>query len=133
MASQPVHSHSRLSTAEFDSYIRGYHVYQVVWTPVVGEMLLLKREPTNAMDVSAVAVCKENDIVGHVPFNISSLISQFLRRDCNKGFAEVTGPRVNRGAGYGLEIPCVFKLYGPKPYTDKILDIVKSLQEKGLL
>ena len=33
-------------------------------------MLLLKREPTNAMDVSAVAVCKENDIVGHVPFNI---------------------------------------------------------------
>jgi hypothetical protein len=69
------------------------------------------------MDVSAVAVCKENDIVGHVPFNISSLISQFLRRDCNKGFAEVTGPRVNRGAGYGLEIPCVFKLYGPKPYT----------------
>ena len=69
MASQPVHSPSRLSTAEFDSYIRGYHVYQVVWTPVVGEMLLLKREPTNAMDVSAVAVCKENDIVGHVPFN----------------------------------------------------------------
>ena len=91
MASQPVHSPSlRLSTAEFDSYIRGYHVYQVVWTPVVGEMLLLKQEPTNTMDVSAVAVCKENEIVGHVRFNISSLISQFLRRDYNKGFAEVT-------------------------------------------
>ena len=90
MASQPVYSPSlRLSTAEFDFYIRGYHVYQVVWTPVVGEMLLLKQEPTNTMDVSAVAVCKENEIVGHVPFNISSLISQFLRRDCNKGFAEV--------------------------------------------
>lgn len=64
-------------------------------------MLLLKREPTNTMDVSAVAVCKENEIIGHVPFNIS----QFLRRDCNKDFADMTGPRVNRGAGYGLEIP----------------------------
>ena len=82
MASQPVHSPSRLSTAEFDSYIRGYHVYQVVWTPVVGEMLLLKREPTNAMDVSAVAVCKENDIVGHVPFNISSSAKRLQQRVC---------------------------------------------------
>ena len=91
------------------------------------------QEPTNTMDASAVAVCKENEIVGHVPFNISSLISQFLRRDCNKGFAEVTGPRVNRRAGYGLEIPCVYTLYGPKPYPDRILDIVKSLQEEGLL
>ena len=61
----------QLSTAEFDSFIRGYHVYQVVWTPVVGEMLLLKQEPTNTMDVSAVAVCKENEIVGHVLFDIT--------------------------------------------------------------
>ena len=115
MASQPVHSPSlRLSTAEFDSYIRGYHVYQVVWTPVVGEMLLLKQDPTNTMDVSAVAVCKE---MKSWAMFLSILISQFLRRDCNKGFAEVTGPRVNRGAGYGLEIPCVYKLYGPKPYS----------------
>ena len=76
------------------------------FSPVVGETLLLKQKPTNCMDLSAVATtCKEN------------LIAQFLQRDCNKGFAEVTGPRVNRGAGYGLEIPCVYKLYGPKPYT----------------
>ena len=34
----------------------------------------------------------------------------FLRRDINKGFAEVTGDKVNRGAGYGLEVPCTYRL-----------------------
>ena len=34
------------------------------------------------------------------------------------GFVEVTESEVNRGAGYGLEIPCINRLYGPKPYTD---------------
>ena len=34
------------------------------------------------------------------------------------GFVEVTGSEVNRRAGYGLKIPCINRLYGPKPYTD---------------
>ena len=42
--------------AQFDSYIRGYQAYQDTWTPVVGETLLLKREPNNEKDRSAVAV-----------------------------------------------------------------------------
>ena len=34
----------------------------------------------------------------------SVLIYQcFLQRDCNKGFAEVTGSCVHQGAGYGIE------------------------------
>ena len=57
-------------------------------------------------------------------------MSQFLG---SKGFVEVTGPRVNRGAGYGLEMSCVYKLYGPKSYTDKLLNIVKSPKGQGLL
>ena len=28
---------------------------------------------------------------------------------------------------------CVYKLYGPKPYTDKVLNIVRSLKDQGLL
>ena len=32
----------------------------------------------------------------------------FLRRE---GFAEVTGTKVNIGASYELEIPCVYRLY----------------------
>ena len=70
--------------AEFDSYIRGCHAYRDIWSPVVGEVLLLKREPDNLRDVSAIAVWKEDKIVGHVPYNIASVISQFLKQDCNK-------------------------------------------------
>ena len=47
--------------AEFDSYIRGYNAYKDIWSPVVGEILLLKREPDNLVDASAVAVWKEEN------------------------------------------------------------------------
>ena len=57
------------------------------WTIFVGEGLLLKREPNNINDRHAVAIYK----VGHVPFNITPSLSHFIRRDVNKGFAEVTG------------------------------------------
>ena len=111
MASQVVSSQSveMLST---ESFIRGYHAYMDIWTPVEDEMLRLYS--------NSVAVMKEGQIVGHVPFNLSTIISLFLRRDVNKAFARVTGGKVNRGAGCGLEIPCVTQFYGPKPYIDKL-------------
>ena len=68
MASQPPQS-SGLEVAEFNSYIRGYHVYKDIWTPEIGEVLLLRREPHNIKDKSAVVIMKETDIVGHVPYN----------------------------------------------------------------
>ena len=45
------------------------------WIPVQGEVLILKREPNNVKDKSAVAIYKEGDVVGRVPYNISSLLS----------------------------------------------------------
>ena len=38
--------------------VRGYHVYQAIWTAGIGEELLCEREPTNAVDRYAVAVVK---------------------------------------------------------------------------
>ena len=55
-------------------------------------------------------------MVGHVPYNISSLLSNFLKRDSNKGFAKVIGNCINHGAGYGMDVPCTYKLYGPWEY-----------------
>ena len=105
-----------------------------VWTPVQDEMLILRREPTNISDRNA-AVFKEDQVVGHDPFNLAPSISLFLRRDINKAFAKVAGEKVNRGAGYGLEIPCVtvYHLYGPKPYIDKMKELVDSLTASGLV
>ena len=102
-----------------------------IWTPVEDEMLRLIPEPTNSVDRNAVAVMKGGQIVGHVPFNLSPIISLFLRRDVNK--TRVTGGKVNRGAGYGLEIQCVYQFYGPKPYIDKLREVIDSLKTSGLV
>lgn len=80
-----------------DSFIRGYHAYMHIWTPFRDEMLRLIPEPTNSVDRRAVAVMKEDQIVGHVSFNLVTIVSQFLQRDVNKAFAKVTGASVNRG------------------------------------
>ena len=122
-----------LEVLRISSYIRGYYAYMQVWTPVPGKMLILKREPMNVADRNAVAVFKDKQVVGHVPFNLAPSISQFLRREINKAFAEVIGGKVNRGAGYGLEIPCIYHLYGPKAYIDKLKELVDSLKASGLL
>ena len=122
-----------LHELHIDSHIRGYHAYKDVWMPVLNEELVLKREPANIVDINAVAVKKEDDIVGHVPFNLAPFVSAFLWHGTNSGFAKVTGDKVNRGAGYGLEIPCVYSLYGPKPYIDKLKTLVASLELKGLV
>ena len=132
MSSQ-VESSSSVEVLEINSFIRGYHAYKDLWTPATGESLLVKREPTNSHDVNAVAVYKEAVIVGHVPYNLAPSFSHFLKRDMNKAFAEVTGSKVNRGAGYGLEIPCKYKIYGPKPYIEKMKVIIDRLRSAGLL
>ena len=103
------------------------------WTLVVGETLLLKREPTNPRDKNAVALYKDNAVVGHVPYNLAPYLSRFLARDVNKAFADVTGEWVNRKAGYGLEIPCVYRIYGTKAYVDKMKEITDSMMSSGLL
>ena len=56
---------------KFDSFIRGYQVYQHIWTPVEGETYSCTREPGNEPDCNAVAVMYEDRVVGHIPLAIS--------------------------------------------------------------
>ena len=42
------------SCVEVTSFIRGYHAYQDVWQPCVGEVLALEREALNCKDGQAV-------------------------------------------------------------------------------
>ena len=49
-----------MNVLQIDSYIRGYHAYMDVWTPLLNEELILKREQaTNDRDNNAVAVRKK--------------------------------------------------------------------------
>ena len=92
-----------------------------IWRdPVVGEVLLLEREPDNVEDERAVAVKEDGQIVGHLPKLLSPTVCFFLTRTCNKGVAEVTGSKINRGAGYGLEILGVYRFYGPSRYLRRL-------------
>ena len=86
------------------------------WAPVIGEGLILWHEPGNIADEEAIALVKDNIVMGHVPANLKSILFHFLSRDGNNGFAEITGNKVNRGAGYGLEVPCIYCLYGPERF-----------------
>ena len=47
------------SSYEFDSFIRGYRVFQHIWTTVEGETYNCNREPGNEQDCNAVAVMYE--------------------------------------------------------------------------
>ena len=51
------------SSYEFDSFIRRYHVYQHIWTPVEGETYSCTREPGNELDCNAVAVMYKDRVV----------------------------------------------------------------------
>ena len=75
------------------------------WNPFVGKQLPLEREPNNPHDCFCVAVKKDGSIVGHLPFNLAPTVAAFLSRSTNSGVAEVTGSKVNRSGGYGLQIP----------------------------
>ena len=41
---------TQMETIEVKSAVRCYHVYQSIWTPTIGEMLVCKREWGNAHD-----------------------------------------------------------------------------------
>ena len=45
-----------------------------IWDAQVGQELLLKHEPDNSEDSHAVAVLNEDVIVGHVPYNLASVV-----------------------------------------------------------
>ena len=73
---------------EFKTAIRGHHVYEQTWTPSLGEILQCKRDNRREAldhDEHAVGVYKfesddaETMLVGHVPIELSMLLSRFLK------------------------------------------------------
>ena len=124
----------------------GYHVYQENWTPIIGEQFQCEREDENPRDHYAVAIKKCDNIVGHVPRNISTLCyllfiimlcSLFLRRG-GAIFCVVTGRRrysrdLRQG---GMEIPCKYRFVGNgteiKKVQSYITKPVNYLPSKGI-
>ena len=114
---------------EINSFMRGYHVYMNIWDAVISEKLKLVREPTNLQDQTAVAVKKDQQIVVHITKRLSSTVFHFLSRPCNSGCVEVTGSKINRGARYSLELPCVYHFHGPVRYLTRLKKLLDRLKE----
>ena len=65
---------------EVESVVQGYHIYKDVWSAAVGTTLSCQVERFNPHDSYAVAMIKDDVVVGHVPKNILVAFSAFLRR-----------------------------------------------------
>ena len=86
------HRSSSMDKFTFDSAVRGYHVYKVVWKPAIGEKLQADQELDNEVDKFAVKVVKNNEIVGHLPREYSRILWYFIARG-GKICVELTGHR----------------------------------------
>ena len=53
----------------FDSAVRGYHIYKVVWKPTIGEKLQVDQELGNKADKFALKVVKNNEFAMKVVKN----------------------------------------------------------------
>ena len=61
-----------------ESCVHGFHVYQDIWTPTIGERLPCQAEESNDTDLYAVAIKKRADVIGHIPHKISAACSHFI-------------------------------------------------------
>ena len=102
----------------YESVIRGHHIFKEVWSPRLGEILLVDKESGNHHDRHAVALLKADKTpVSHVPREFSRTFwSHGGKISC-----EVTG---RRKYGKGLEVPCVYKFLGSEKFVKKMKDII---------
>ena len=113
-----------MDTLEIECCICGYHVYQNVWEAAIDEELVCRPERSNGHDRHAVAVMKNDLVVGHLPSKFSRLYTLFTRRG-GVILCHVAGRRrYSRGIPQGgLEIPCVLLLKGPPKELKKLKEL----------
>lgn len=112
----------------FECMIRGYHVYKDIWLAVDGEILECRRETGNGHDPFAVAVLKEDVIVGHLPRKMSAVFSLFLRRHgtitCQVNGSRRYSSDLPQG---GLEVPCVLIFSGECLLINKVKNLITDI------
>ena len=93
---------------EIEAMVRGYHIYKDVWSAVIDEEFLCKREDGNHFDPFAVAVCNGDRVIGQVPRKSSSVCSLYIRQG-GEIHCRVTGSRRFSAdlEQVGLEVPII--------------------------
>jgi hypothetical protein len=109
----------------FNSSIRGYHVYKNVWKYEIGDKLICEREENNPNDKFSVKLVLQRgnpgQCVGHVPIEFSKIFSYFLRRGGNINVTVMGDKFVN----IGLEVPCTYTFSGSNTDIEKLKTLLK--------
>jgi len=106
--------------AKISSKIKGHHYYNYEY--FVGENVRCAIDKENKMSSTAISVLSEegNQIIGHLPNQLASkiyssfekgVITEITGTNCG---GERTAAEGKWAQGGGIELPCVFKLYGDK-------------------
>ena len=108
-----------------DSFIKGYHVYQEIWSPELLEELNAVPEPSNIVNKYAVSVQRDGEVVGHLmkgkSGRFAKTIFYFLRADKkNNCTVMVTGKAVNRRDGDSMQVPCTLHFKGSQKFIDTL-------------
>ena len=113
----------------FKTVIRGHHVYKQSWKPEINQVLHCKEDKraeakeydTNAIGLYVTHECPdaENTLAGHVPIELSHLLTFFLQANAdNLLTATVTGKRKRE---VGLVVPAKFTAFMQELKNAKIL------------
>lgn len=98
---------------DVESCVRGHHVYQAKWKPALNEVRECWRELDNIHDLYAVAITKEDMIVGYVPHKMSAAGFLFLGKEGSTINCKVTGKRTYSQDTYLKDIHKIIKLLAP--------------------
>ena len=131
----PIYIEKDWITYEYNSFARGYHAYMNMRNLVVGDTLKCRQEPSNEVDKTAIAIIRSDSweketIVGHVPQNISKTCSMFLKVPSTSIEVQVVGKKLNRGGGYGLEIPVIYRFYDQEKLVNWLIKKIETVKKE---
>ena len=109
---------------QFSAAVRDFHCYRKSWLPEPEQTLNCFHEEGNTFDRFAIKVCEKdkNEIVGHLPMEISRVTKFLLDRGANVS-AKLTSTHYRRSplVQDGIEIPCVVTVSMPGSVINQLL------------
>ena len=123
------------------SWIRGRRESKDSWEIDTGEILELQHEPKNLQDKNAIAVIIYEQVVGHIARALAStkqgigIVRHFLTKSGNTADVKVVGKAVNRGGGYGMEVPCIYRFTAQQSHIKllaNLLDLENNLSVRDV-
>ena len=85
--------------------------------------MVVKRKTGNRQNEFAMAVEKNEEIVGHLPQHMCKIVSYFLNYSRNIAGCTITGQQIDCGVGLGVEVPCAYKFVGQKLCINRLKEL----------